>query len=68
MSPNHAERHQRPWSIHLGRDGTHWDLVLVSRHESETALAEYIAHPLHIEVAKEVAVHVAQKAIIDSLV
>ena len=52
----------------LGRDGTHWDLVLVSHHESEAALAGYMAHPLHVEVAKEVAIHVAQKAIIDSLV
>jgi hypothetical protein len=52
----------------LGKDGTHWDLVLVSHHESEAALAEYMAHPLHVEVAKEVAVHVAQKAIIDSAV
>ncbi|BCW42746.1 hypothetical protein StoSoilB3_42810 (plasmid) [Arthrobacter sp. StoSoilB3] len=52
----------------LGRDGTHWDLVLVSHHESEAALAEYMAHPLHLEVAKDVAVHVAQKAIVDSLV
>jgi len=52
----------------LGRDGTHWDLVLVSHHESESALAEYMAHPVHVEVAREVAVHVAQKAIIDSVV
>lgn len=52
----------------LGKDRTHWDLVLVSHHESESALAEYMAHPLHVKVAKEVAVYVAQKAIIDSLV
>ena len=50
----------------LGKDSTHWDLVLVSHHESESALAEYMAHPLHIAVAKEVATHVAEKAIIDS--
>lgn len=50
----------------LGKDSTHWDLVLVSHHESETALAEYMAHPLHIAVAKEVATHVTEKAIIDS--
>ncbi|MDR7159882.1 Dabb family protein [Arthrobacter sp. BE255] len=50
----------------LGKDSTHWDLVLVSHHESESALADYMAHPLHIAVAKEVATHVAEKAIIDS--
>ena len=22
MSPHHAERHQRPWSVHLGSRGT----------------------------------------------
>lgn len=52
----------------LGRDQTHWDLVLVSHHESEAALTEYMAHPLHMEVAKEVATHVAQKAIVDSVI
>jgi hypothetical protein len=50
----------------LGKDNSHWDLVLVSHHESESALADYMAHPIHIAVAKEVATHVAEKAIIDS--
>ncbi len=52
----------------LGRVTTHWDLVLVSHHESEAALETYMDHPLHIAVAQEVAAHVAEKAIIDSQV
>lgn len=50
----------------LGKVATHWDLVLVSHHESETALENYLAHPLHVEVAQKVALHVADKVIIDS--
>jgi Stress responsive A/B Barrel Domain len=50
----------------LGKVATHWDLVLVSHHESETALENYMAHPLHVDVAQKVAAHVAEKVIIDS--
>ena len=52
----------------LGKVAAHWDLVLVSHHESEAALETYMEHPLHIAVARDVAVHVAEKAIIDSRV
>lgn len=50
----------------LGKVPTHWDLVLVSHHESEAALKHYMDDPLHLDVAQKVAVHVADKAIIDS--
>lgn len=50
----------------LGKVATHWDLVLISHHESEAALENYMAHPLHVDVAQKVALHVADKVIIDS--
>jgi hypothetical protein len=47
-----------------GVDG-HWDLVLVSDHESVDALDAYQAHPRHREAAAWVAPFIVERAVVD---
>jgi hypothetical protein len=49
----------------LGVAPGHWDLVLVSDHESADALAGYQAHPEHRAAAAFVAAFVRERAIVD---
>ncbi|HEV7741265.1 MAG TPA: Dabb family protein [Pseudolysinimonas sp.] len=49
----------------LGRVEGHWDLVLVSEHDSAEALEGYQAHPAHREASAWVAARVSDRAVID---
>jgi hypothetical protein len=49
----------------LGRVPGHWDVVLVSEHESEAALESYQAHPRHREAVAFVDSVVGRKACVD---
>ena len=49
----------------LGDVDTHWDLVLVSEHDSVDALNGYQAHPAHKEASAWVSTVVSERAIVD---
>jgi hypothetical protein len=49
----------------LGLVKTHWDVVLVSEHDSNAHLEAYQSHPAHVEAAALVATVVADRAIVD---
>lgn len=49
----------------LGHIDGHWDLVLVSEHDSAEALDGYQAHPAHKEASAWVAERVSDRAIVD---
>ncbi len=49
----------------MGRVPGHWDVVLVSEHESDAALEAYQVHPRHLEVLDFVNSVVRQKACVD---
>jgi hypothetical protein len=49
----------------LGTVDGHWDLVLVSDHESPEALEGYQAHPDHREAAAWVGQFVDERAVVD---
>lgn len=49
----------------LGLVAGHWDLVLVSEHDDNTALEGYQAHPLHKEASAVVASVVTDRAVVD---
>lgn len=53
-------------SYDMGRDETHWDLLLVSHHDSSEALQAYIDHPLHIAAKAGIDRIVLERAIVDS--
>jgi quinol monooxygenase YgiN len=53
-------------SYDVGRDETHWDMVLVSHHDSTEALQAYIDHPLHIAAKAGIDRIVLERAIVDS--
>lgn len=48
----------------LGAAG-HWDVALVSDHDSAQALADYQDHPAHREVVAWVSTLVAERAVVD---
>jgi quinol monooxygenase YgiN len=49
----------------LGEVDGHWDLVLVSEHESVEALAAHQTHPEHRAAAAWVAQFVTERAVVD---
>lgn len=49
----------------LGNVVGHWDVVLVSEHESNADLEAYQAHPEHQKAAKIAGEFVARRAIVD---
>jgi len=51
--------------IDIGRIGTHFDVVLISTHESYEALEAYQAHPKHQVVIEHGNRIVAERAIVD---
>jgi hypothetical protein len=51
--------------IDLGRVSGHWDVVLVSDHDSVAALEAYQVHPDHVAAAEFVSSVVADKACVD---
>ena len=51
--------------VDLGLVAGHWDVGLVSEHESQAALEAYQRHPQHVEVLEFVSTVVAQKACVD---
>lgn len=50
----------------LGVDSAHWDLVLISRHDSIEALQVYQDHPLHRSAKSRIDEIVLHRAIVDS--
>ena len=44
----------------------HWDAVLVSHHDSASALAAYQEHPEHVAALRVVAELVAAKSVVDA--
>jgi hypothetical protein len=44
-----------------------WDVVLVSEHDDEAAVAGYQVHPAHVEAAAWIRTVVAQRACVDTL-
>jgi hypothetical protein len=49
----------------LGLVGGHWDVVLVSEHDSNADLEAYQAHPAHKEAAGWVSTVVSDRATVD---
>ena len=49
----------------LGLVGGHWDVVLVSEHDSNADLEAYQAHPAHREAAGWVSALVSDRATVD---
>jgi hypothetical protein len=49
----------------LGKVQGHWDVVLVSEHDSSEALEAYQVHPEHVEAARFVSSVVRQRACVD---
>jgi hypothetical protein len=49
----------------LGLIGGHWDVVLVSEHDSSADLEAYQAHPAHREAAGWVSTVVSDRATVD---
>ncbi len=49
----------------LGIIGGHWDLVLVSEHDSNADLESYQAHPAHQEAVAWVSTVVSDRATVD---
>ena len=49
----------------LGLVGGHWDVVLVSEHDSNDDLEAYQAHPAHTEAAAWVSTVVSDRATVD---
>jgi len=49
----------------LGEVAGHWDLVLVSEHESAAALAAYQVHPAHVDASGWVGQFIAERAAVD---
>lgn len=53
-------------SFDLSGDPGHWEMSLVSQHDSRAALADYIAHPLHLAAKSIIDDIVETRAIVDS--
>jgi hypothetical protein len=49
----------------LGKVPGHWDVVLVSEHDSNEALEAYQVDPRHVEVVRFVSSVVRQRAVVD---
>lgn len=49
----------------LGDTEANFDVMLISEHDSTSALAEYQAHPAHLEVASWVKTVVTERAALD---
>lgn len=49
----------------LGLFGGHWDVVLVSEHESTADLEAYQSHPAHVEAANWVSSVISDRATVD---
>jgi hypothetical protein len=49
----------------LGLVGGHWDVVLVSEHDSNPDLEAYQSHPAHREAADWVSTVVSDRAVVD---
>lgn len=56
-------------SVSVGRDlgvvPGHWDVVLVSEHDSSDDLAAYQAHPAHVAAAEWISRVVTERAVVD---
>jgi Stress responsive A/B Barrel Domain len=52
----------------LGATDGNWDVMLLSEHDDEDALAAYQAHPAHVEAAAFVRSVVRERACLDSAV
>jgi hypothetical protein len=50
-----------------GSTDGNWDVVLVSEHDDEAAVAGYQVHPAHVEAAGWIRTVVAQRACVDTL-
>jgi hypothetical protein len=49
----------------LGMVGGHWDVVLISEHDSNADLEAYQAHPAHREAAAWISTVVSDRATVD---
>jgi len=49
----------------LGEVAGHWDLVLVSEHDTAADLAAYQTHPSHVEASGWVGQFIAERAVVD---
>lgn len=57
--------HELQVGFDIGRVSGHWDVVLVSEHESNAALEAYQTHPKHLEAVEFVNSVVRERACVD---